>query len=304
MAGPDASEAPRLHPPRPAYRSTWQGGDGHYDRDHVYGAMISRDMKARNAPEGAVLYYWLPAEAAAVSLEILEGPGVGTGTRASIATFADLPTGAGSHRFVWDLRYPGPARARAVPGSYRVRLTVDGVTDEAPLEILKDRRLVDIPVTDLQAQFDFLREAGAAMERLEAAVARADTLRGSVEAVLDTVTLQRADADWLPAAQERADTVVARLTRVSEALVQTEGGGWDREAKLRRQLAFILNESQTQRGEYTDARPTDQWVERLDDVVLELEDWIRILDRVILEDLVDLNEFLRENGARLRIITE
>jgi hypothetical protein len=191
-----------------------------------------------------------------------------------------------------------------VPGSYQVRLTVDGITDEAPLQVLKDRRLVDIPVADLQAQFDFLREAGAAMERLTAAVARADSLRDSVTEVMDTVADQHAGSDWLPGARERADTVIAGLTRVSEALVQTEGGGWDREAKLRRQLAFILNESQTQRGEYTDARPTDQWVERLDDVALELEEWIVILDRVIREDLAELNEFLRENGAGVRVITE
>ena len=123
-------------------------------------------------------------------------------------------------------------------------------------------------------------------------------------AVLDTVSGQHAGADWLSGAQERADSVVAGLTRVSEALVQTEGGGWDREAKLRRQLAFILNESQTQRGEYTDARPTDQWLERLDDVALELEQWNVILDRIIREDLEELNEFLTANGAGVRIITE
>jgi hypothetical protein len=121
---------------------------------------------------------------------------------------------------------------------------------------------------------------------------------------MDTVSGRQAGADWLPDARERADTVVARLARVSEALVQTEGGGWDREAKLRRQLAFILSESQTQRGEYTDARPTDQWVERLDDVALELEEWIVILDRVLREDLDALNDFLKEKGAGVRVITE
>jgi len=54
------------------------------------------------------LYYHLPAGAREVSLEILEGPDVGTGAQASVVTFDDFPTEAGSHRFVWDLRYPGP----------------------------------------------------------------------------------------------------------------------------------------------------------------------------------------------------
>lgn len=299
--GTDASTV-RLFDPRPAYRSTWQAGDGHYDRDHVYGAMISRDMKARNAPEGAVLYYHLGSDAAEVSLEIAEGPGVGSGGQATVRTFDGLPGEAGSHRFVWDLRYTGPDRARAVPGTYRVRLTADGVTDEAPLEVLKDPRLVDIPVADLQAQFDFLRRAGAAMERLTTATERIDGVRTDVDEVLGQLEEARAGAEWLPGARERADRVDAALAAVADALVQTEGGGWDREAKLRRQIAFILGESQTQRGEYTDARPTDQWVERMDDVAGELDVLLIELERVLDEDLGELNDYLEENGAGVRVI--
>lgn len=296
--------AAHLYEPRDAYRSTWQAGEGHYARDHVYGAMISRDMKARNAPEGAVLYYHLGSDADEVSIEILEGPGVGFGAEGSVRSFAGLSGEAGSHRFVWNLRYPGPGQPRAVPGTYRARLTADGVSDEVTFEVLKDRRLVDISIADLQAQFDFLSEAGATMERLTGAFARADSARGRVAEVVDSLVESRSGADWLPGAQERADTVVAGLRRVADALVQTEGGGWDREAKLRRQINFILGESQSQRGEYTDARPTDQWVERLGDVSLEVEEWIVELERVIREDLEALNDYLRANGVGLRIIAE
>ncbi len=291
-----------LYAPRDAYRSTWQAGDGHYARDHVYGAMISRDMKAENAPEGAVIQYHLGGGARAVSLEIVEGPGVGGGARSTAVRMDDLPTDAGSHRVVWNLRYPGPDRARAVPGEYRVRLTVDGRPQERSLRVLRDPRLVDIPVADLQAQFDFLRRTGASMERLTEATRRIDGARSDVTEVVENLTEARAGAAWLPGAQERADTVVARLARVADALVQTEGGGWDREAKLRRQIAFILNESQSQRGEYTDARPTDQWVERLDDVVEELEVLLLELERVLNRDLAELNDYLEENGTGVRVI--
>ena len=104
LAPETTSRSVHLYDPRPAFRSTWQAGDGHYARDHVYGAMIARDMKARNAPEGAVIQYHLAADADSVSVEILEGPGVGTGTASSVRMFDRLPGEAGSHRFVWDLR--------------------------------------------------------------------------------------------------------------------------------------------------------------------------------------------------------
>lgn len=297
-----ASEPVHLYDPRDAYRSTWRAGDGHYDRDHVYGAMISRDMKARNAPEGAVFYYHLGGEASSVSLEIHEGPGVGTGDEILVRTLEDLPTEAGSHRVVWDLRYPGPAEARAVPGTYRARIVADGSADEVTLTVLKDPRLQDITVRDLQAQFDFLRRAGRAMARLEEAVQTTDGIRADVDEIMENLSEARAGEDWLPEARARADSLRAATGRVADALVQTEGGGWDREAKLRRQISFILRESQTQRGEYTDARPTDAWVGRLDDVEVELQGWLDELDRVIAEELEDFNDWLEENGAAVRVI--
>lgn len=301
-----SSPGPHLYPPRDAYRSTWQDRGGHYARDHVYGAMISRNMKARNAPEGAIFDYHLAGEADEVSLEIVEGPGVGLGGEATVRAFDGLEGSPGSHRFVWDLRYPGPggfARGpRAVPGTYTARLVADGVASEATFRVLKDRRLVDVSAADLQAQFDFLMRAQRRMEELGGALETIRGVRADVEETLENLKEARAEEAWLPGARQRADSVLAGLGRVADALVQTEGGGWDRQAKLRRQLSFILSESQTQRGEYTDARPTDQWVERLDDVSEELEGWIQEMRRVVEEDLAELNRYLEEHGAGVRII--
>ncbi len=302
---PDAAE-PTLFEPRGAFRSTWQSGEGHYARDHVYGAMISRDMKAQNAPEGAVIYYRLPADASDVRLDIVEGPGVGSGEEGLVRTIDGLSTDVGTHRLVWNLRYPGPGGRgrgpRAVPGPYRLRLHVDGRVQEAELDVLKDRRLVDITLADLQAQFDFLVRAGTRMEELEGALETIRSVRTSVDRTMEGLTETRSDERWFEGAEERSQTVRTGLQQVADLLVQTEGGGWDREAKLRRQLSFILGESQTQRGEHTDARPTDGWVERLGDVEAELNAAILELERVLEEDLAELNRFLDANGAGVRVI--
>ena len=74
---------------------------------------------------------------------------------------------AGTNRFTWDLRYPGAtvfeglvmwgARAEsgplAVPGSYQVRVTADGVAQTQPLALKQDPR-EKVTMAELQQQFD------------------------------------------------------------------------------------------------------------------------------------------------------
>jgi hypothetical protein len=65
-----------------------------------------------------------------------------------------LESGAGMHRFVWDLRWSSsgtgeeledegfgaPRGPKIIPGTYQVKLTVDGATFEAPLQVQMDPR--------------------------------------------------------------------------------------------------------------------------------------------------------------------
>jgi photosystem II stability/assembly factor-like uncharacterized protein len=71
----------------------------------------------------------------------------------------------GMHRFTWDLRYPGPWQServpesgngpQAVPGTYQVRLTVDGVAQTKSFTLIEDPRVTKDGVTqaDLVEQF-------------------------------------------------------------------------------------------------------------------------------------------------------
>ena len=145
----------------------------------------------QNPPDGAILDYYLPRDAKAVALEIL-GAGGEVIRRYSSADEPEridpdtLPyptywirphqppgTSAGHHRFVWDLRYEpprgtrrthaiaavyhdtpsGPAGPFVHPGSYTVRLTVDGASQQRTLEVRLDPR-VTIAADDLRSQTD------------------------------------------------------------------------------------------------------------------------------------------------------
>jgi photosystem II stability/assembly factor-like uncharacterized protein len=128
-------------------------------------------------------YYLASAPTSDLKLEILDANGVVVRTFSSAATSAApagrgggrrggggmsaLPKKVGMNRFVWDYRYPGPWSASnpngegagpiAAPGTYRVRLTADGVTKTEPLVVRADPRVLKDNVTqaDLVEQTRF-----------------------------------------------------------------------------------------------------------------------------------------------------
>jgi len=141
------------------------------------GTPLHRDEPtAANPPNGAVLDYWLQADAKGpVTLDILDAKGKvlrhfssdDKQTPPDLAKIdatpdwfpqpAPVAASAGAHRFVWDLRYPAPdalgggSGIWVVPGNYSVKLTVDGASYSAPLKVLNDPR-VKATVADLAQQ--------------------------------------------------------------------------------------------------------------------------------------------------------
>ncbi|HUK18952.1 MAG TPA: hypothetical protein VLW65_21175 [Bryobacteraceae bacterium] len=145
----------------------------------------------QNPPNGAIVdYYLASAPVADISLEIVDGAGkvVRRYSTAAEAASSEPPPNvpdywighpepltkkAGMNRFVWDLRYapppvlrheypisalygstPGlPLGAMVTPGTYRVRLAVNGQTLEVPLVVAMDPR-VDVTNDALAQQLD------------------------------------------------------------------------------------------------------------------------------------------------------
>jgi hypothetical protein len=150
-----------------------------------------------------------------------------------------LSAGAGLHRFVWDLRHETPAASSfgypmtavafdtpreprgpwVVPGTYTVRLTVDGRVLAQPLAVVMDPR-VTTPVADIEAQNAIATRLCDAMGRAHAALAggkkpegeavgRLRRLHGQLTQLLDTV--EDVDALPTPAVQKAVDETIAAL---------------------------------------------------------------------------------------------
>ena len=132
----------------------------------------NRKLEGQNHPGGVMVHFFVKAldEKAEVKMDFMEIDGdVIKSYHNKAKDRADqLPVKAGGNRFVWDMRYTGyktfPGMVfygspnlgpKAVPGQYRVRLTVNGQSQEQEFEIVKDPR-IKTTLPELQAQFDFL----------------------------------------------------------------------------------------------------------------------------------------------------
>lgn len=199
-----------------------------------------------NPPDGAIINYTLGVAARHVTLEILTSSGKLVHRYASddppqdtlpgtnvpsywVRPWQPLRRDAGMHRFTWDVRYATPAvlnfgypiaaayrntprEPRGVwvlPGTYRVRLTVDGQSYEQPLVVKIDPR-VKTSQAGLTEQFawsmkvdSLLRVNMGALEQARAANAAADLTTGltRLNGELATLLSDLQEADVAPTTQ-------------------------------------------------------------------------------------------------------
>jgi hypothetical protein len=180
---------------------------------------------APNPPEGALIDYYLSAPAKSVTLEILDGQNhlvrrFSNTERPDITeeelkkqliplywvrNFKSLSTEAGMHRWEWHLRYPAPASSRheypiaaiphdtprlplgptVVPGTYTVRLTVDGKVLTAPLTVKMDPRIKTSPA-GLQKKFEAETRLATMMTQTNQALTQGGAIRAQLEKVNDS----------------------------------------------------------------------------------------------------------------------
>lgn len=223
---------------------------------------------------GAIIDYVLAANAEApLKLEILDaagavirtfegGPAPGTETTQGMrapqrraAGDARLATRAGAQRFIWDFRHEGIPGFRGLqgplvaPGDFKVRLSMGAWSEEKPLKVVADPRLVKDNVTD------------AMMAEQTKLLLEIRTRVSEALSVLKTLTDARAKA--------QADTSAAGTAKVKAidaviGKIQTAGGFYptpmliDQYANVARMLG------------QADQKPGRDAYERLADLAKEL----------------------------------
>jgi hypothetical protein len=104
----------------------------------------------------------------------------------------------------------GPA---AVPGTYTLRLTVDGKTATTPLKVLSDPRSTDTP-QDLEAQLQFALEVRDQITRLTRNVLRLQSVRKQLAERDELLAREPKAADLITASKD----LITRLDAVDEKL--------------------------------------------------------------------------------------
>ena len=151
------------------------------DNDGFLGSPLPpEEPQADNPPNGAIVDYYLPDTVAKVTLQILDAQGKVLRHFSSadkqlkrppmpiaerwFPKPQELATTPGEHRFIWDLAAgaasaapddddaPSGGGPKVPPGTYTLRLIVDGTNSDRPLRVVMDPRVPATPQT-LEQQF-------------------------------------------------------------------------------------------------------------------------------------------------------
>jgi hypothetical protein len=277
---------------------------------------------AANPPDGAILDYYLPAASAALTVEIMDAQGHLVRRFSStdkpdvteeelqkqliplywVRQPRQLSTAAGMHRWVWDLHYPPPSATRhdypiaavphdtprlplgptVLPGTYTVRLTVDGKTSSAPLTVKMDPR-VKTAAAGLEKKFQEEKRMASIMTETAHALLQG----GSIRAQLEKLSAQ-ADAST----KEAIETSKKKLTTLLGA-----PGGFSAPPSQEVTLSRVNGQAGTlyQQVWQVDAEPTSSQTEAASATEHDSADVLKKWNDFKGTDLPALNRLLRDS---------
>ena len=209
-----------LFKPKESYRTKGRGGK-------------SSLTAGTNLPNGVIVHYFLKnydAEKDTVELQFQSEDGAVIKTYSTKDKKNKLEVKAGGNEFVWDTRYDGAEKlegmifwsasfsgAKAVPGSYKVRLAVNGKEQTQDFTILPDPRS-ESSVTDMQKQFDFVNEVNQTVDKAHKAIKNMREIRSKLK---DFVKQNQSDSTATRLAAQ-AKTIQEDLLEVEKTLYQTQ----------------------------------------------------------------------------------
>jgi len=278
-------------------------------------AYLFKPGDAIHSAEPAMIEYWLKKPAQNMTLDILDGAGKVIRTYKGVAPKAEKagdeeegpfrrgPAGpsmaAGLDRFPWDLRYEGivsfPGMVlwgattngpMALPGTYQVRLTVDGKTLTQPITIDK-HPLRNIAAADLQKQFDV---AMAIRDRVNEANEAIIQIRRIKKEVADRVA-KKDDGDLRAIANRLTRNLTAVEEDVYQVRNQSNQDPLNFPIRINNRLASLLRVVET-----GDGAPTSNVEPIFADVKVELKTQTDKLQQTLTTDLPTFNRLAQRMG--------
>lgn len=285
-----------LYQPMPSYR---MGG----------GAGRPSKTEGQNHPGGVMVHYYLkekPADTVAVKIAFYEMDGdlikeFSTDAKERGDKIEEIK--AGGNRFVWNMRYPDAKDFKgmilwggnmsgpdAVPGKYKVKLTVGEDSQEQEFEILKDPRS-ESTIADLQEQFDFVQGINNKVSEAHQAIIDIRDARDQMKSLSERMKTQEDTEDIL----EKIKSIQKTLTEVEEQLYQTKNRSRQDPLNFPIRLTNKLAAVKSLTG-YGDFAPTEQSKQVRKELTEKIDDQLQIYREVIDNDLPELNRMVQEKA--------
>jgi hypothetical protein len=278
-----------------------------------------RQPVGENPPTGALVYYYLPAAPkGVVSLEFLDASGKVVRRYSNEAkkeaetppewpdqTPPDekIPTEVGVNRFAWDLRMQGAIplagepsaefrnRGPMVPpGSYQVRLTAEGKSYTAPLELKLDQR-VKVSTEDVQKQIELGRKIVAQVSEIHEAIATIREVRVQTKALDKRFGDDTKFASLLSAAKEFDKKSLDLESQLLQVNSKSSESNLNYPVLIDERLHSLLFSV-----DLADAAPTKQQYEVFDELQRAAQPLLARSHELITKDLPALNEMVNKQN--------
>jgi hypothetical protein len=213
-----------------------------------------------------------------------------------------IPADPGMNRFPWDLRYsgahklPGEVGAEfrsrgpmAPPGNYQVRLSAEGKTLTAPLELKMDPR-VQTSVADMQKEFDLEMKIRTVLSGLHDTVREIRDTRSQLHTLHERLTDAR-----FKAISDTAGALDTKMTPIETQLLQVNAKS--SEANLNFPVLIDEQLHGLSASVEFDAAPTDQQIAAFDSLNQQAAPLIAKWKELRSGDLVALNDMIRKENV-------
>ncbi|MDB9721356.1 glycosyl hydrolase, partial [Winogradskyella sp.] len=185
-----------------------------------------------NHPNGVMTYFNLKdlKEDDKVSLTYFDTKGDTIKTFSSSDKKNKLKVKKGANQFVWDMTYDGAEKLegmilwwaslegpKAIPGTYKVSLNINGNQQAQPFTILADPRS-ESTQADMQKQFDFIEDVNKTMDDAHQSIKKIRT----VNKQLGAFQKQYKDDETVKELVEKAKALEAQLSTIEKELYQTQ----------------------------------------------------------------------------------
>ncbi|WP_370631307.1 VPS10 domain-containing protein [Robertkochia aurantiaca] len=291
-----------LFKPADTYRMGGRGG-------------IKSNSAGTNHPNGVITHFYLKEfdkENDTIALTYLDKAGDTIKSYSNHSKENKLPDLVkGGNTFVWDTRYDGATDfegmilwwaslegAKAVPGTYEVRLNVNGNDQSQDFTIVPDPR-AESTVEEMQQQFDFVADVNETVDEAHKAIKRIRKVKDQLKAF----STQYAGNDSVSDLVEQAKAMEEKLTEVEEALYQTQNRSrqdpLNFPIRLTNKLAHL--NSLVTLGDFA---PTEQDIAVKNQLTTEIEEELNQLNSVLDEEVARFNEAFNQKNLNYLFVGE